>query len=147
MGLLSTCRKDFFLTQIYQYAVAALFIEAVIIFFYFQKRSLPTFQKIVFLIILSVVTLNTFTELSSVYMENHTGDFSVKSLYVINCLYFTFNTTFGILFAVYNLSAFDIYSKLSKKYIRIIQASMLIPYFLWILFATYLNAGFFLLNR
>ena len=120
------------MTQIYQYAVAALFIEAVIIFFYFQKRSLPTFQNIVFLIILSVVTLNTFTELSSVYMENHTGDFSVKSLYVINCLYFTFNTTFGILFAIYNLTAFDIYGKLKKNTIRIIQTSMLVPYFIFI---------------
>lgn len=118
------------LTQIYQYAVAALFIEAVIIFFYFQKRSLPTFQNVVFLVILTVVTLGTFAELGAAYMEEHIADFSLKSVYAIESFYFTLNTTFGILFAIYNLSAFDIYGKLKKKYIRIIQASMMVPYLL-----------------
>ena len=117
------------MTQIYQYAVAALFIEVVIIFFYFQKRSLPTFQNIVFFIILTVVTLNTFAELGSTYMEDHLGEFPVKYVYLGECLYFTFNTTFGILFAIYNLSAFDIYGKLKKRSIRIIHSSMLVPYF------------------
>ena len=116
------------MTQIYQYAIAALFIEAVIIFFYFQKKSLPTFQNIVFFIILTVVTLNTCTELASIRMEYYASNLSAPSLYIINCLYFTFNTTFGILFAVYNFSAFDIYGKLNKKQIRLLQISMMIPY-------------------
>ncbi len=118
------------MTQIYQYAVAALFIEAVIIFFYFQKRSLPTFQNIVFLISLTIVTLDTFAELGAAYMEEHLDRFSLNSVYIAECLYYTFNTSFGILFAVYNLSAFDIYGRLKKKPIRIIQFSMLIPYLL-----------------
>lgn len=121
------------MTQIYQYAVAALFIEAVVIFFYFQKRSLPTFQNIVFLIILTVVTFATFAELGSTYMEDHIKDFPLKNVYLVECLYFTFNTTFGILFAVYNLSAFDIYGKLSKKLIRFIQFSMMVPYFFFLI--------------
>ena len=116
------------MTQIYQYAVAALFIEAVVIFFYFQKKSLQTFQNIVFFIILIVVTLNTITELGSVHLEAHSNPLPVDSLYLINCLYFTFNTTFGILFAIYNLSAFDIYGKLNKRSIKIVQTSMLLPY-------------------
>ena len=116
------------MTQIYQYAVAALFIEAVVIFFYFQKKSLQTFQNIVFFIILIVVTLNTITELGSVHLEAHSNPLPVDSLYLINCLYFTFNTTFGFLFAIYNLSAFDIYGKLNKRSINIIQISMLLPY-------------------
>ena len=116
------------MTQIYQYAVAALFIEAVIIFFYFQKRSLPTFQNIVFFIILTVVTLDTFAELGATYMGDNLSSFSLNSLYLINCLYFTFNTTFGILFAIYNLSAFDIYGKLNRRSIRLIQYGMMIPY-------------------
>ncbi len=118
------------MTQIYQYAVAALFIEAVIIFFYFQKKSLPTFQNIVFFIILTVVTLNTITELGAVHLQEHAKPFSVPTLYLINCLYFTFNTIFGILFAIYNLSAFDIYGKLKKKTIKIIQTSLMVPCFL-----------------
>ena len=126
------------MTQIYQYAVAALFIEAVVIFFYFQKRSLPTFQNIVFLVILTVVTLGTFSELGAAYMEEHVSDFPLKSIYTVECLYFTLNTTFGILFAVYNLSAFDIYGKLNKKAIRIIQTSMIIPYVI-ILIAVWLT--------
>ncbi len=116
------------MTQIYQYAVAALFIEAVVIFFYFQKKSLQTFQNIVFFFILIVVTLNTITELGSVHLEAHSNPLPVDSLYLINCLYFTFNTTFGFLFAIYNLSAFDIYGKLNKRSINIIQISMLLPY-------------------
>ena len=36
------------MTQIYQYGVAALFIEVIVIFFYFQKRSLALFQNIIF---------------------------------------------------------------------------------------------------
>ena len=121
------------MTQIYQYAVAALFIEVVIIFFYFQKRSLPTFQNIVFFVILTVVTLNTFAELGTTYMEDHLSEMPIKYVYLGECLYFTFNTTFGILFAVYNLSAFDIYGKLKKKPIRIIQTSMLVPYFFFLI--------------
>lgn len=120
------------MTQIYQYAIAALFIEAVIIFFYFQKKSLPTFQNIIFFVILMAVTLNTCTELASIRMEYFASDLSANSLYVINCLYFTFNTSFGLLFAVYNLSAFDIYGKLNRKQIRLLQISMIIPYLILI---------------
>ena len=117
------------MSQVYQYAVAALFIEAVVIFFYFQKRSLPTFQNIVFLIILTVVTLDSFAELGATYMEEHVADFSLGSVYLVECLYFSFNTTFGLVFAIYNLSAFDIYGRLHRKPIKFIQVSMLIPYF------------------
>ena len=122
------------MAQIYQYAVAALFIDAVIIFFYFQKRSLPTFQNIVFLIILSVVTLNIVFELCGGYMEEHLAEFPLRLNYIINCLYFSFNLTFGLLFAIYNLSVFDIYGKLKKKTIRIVQTSLLIPYFFFLIF-------------
>lgn len=120
------------MTQIYQYAIAALFIEAVIIFFYFQKKSLPTFQNIVFFVILMAVTLNTCSELASIRMEYFASDLSANSLYVINCLYFTFNTSFGILFAVYNLSVFDIYGKLNRKQIMLLQISMMVPYLILI---------------
>ncbi len=116
------------MAQIYQYAVAALFIDAVIIFFYFQKRSLPTFQNIVFFVILSVVTLNTVAELGAGYMEEHLSSFSIGTAYIIECLYFTFNLTFGVLFTIYNLSAFDIYGRLNKKSIRIVQSVILFPY-------------------
>lgn len=116
------------MAQIYQYAVAALFIEAVIIFFYFQKRSLPTFQNIVFFVILTVVTLNTVGELVAGYMEEHISDFSLKTLYIVECLYFTFNITFALLFAIYNLSAFGIYGRLKKRTIRIFQTGLIIPY-------------------
>ena len=121
------------MTQIYQYAVAALFIEAVIIFFYFQKRSLPTFQNIVFFIILTVVTLDTFAELGATYIEDHLSEYPVKYAYLLECLYFSFNTTFGILFAVYNLSAFDIYGKLKKRQTRLIQISMMVPFFFFMI--------------
>ena len=116
------------MTQIYQYAVAALFIEAVIIFFYFQKRSLPTFQNIIFFIILTIVTLATFAELGATYMEDNITDCSLQSVYFIECIYFTLNSLFGIFFIVYNLSAFDIYGKLKKRTIRIIQTSILFPF-------------------
>jgi len=115
------------LSQIYQYAVAALFIEAVVIFFYFQKRSLPTFQNIVFLVILTIVTLGTGTELGAAYMEDNASISSEKTIYLLDCLYFTFNTTFGLLFSIYNISAFDVYTKLKKKHIAILQASLFVP--------------------
>ena len=121
------------MTQIYQYAVAALFIDAVIIFFYFQKKSLPTFQNIVFLVILSVVTLNTIAELGAGYMESHITEFSIHTAYIIECLYFTFNITFGVLFTVYNLSVFDIYGRLKKKAIRVVQCFILVPYFVFLI--------------
>ena len=119
------------MTQIYQYAVAALFIEAVVIFFYFQKRSLPTFQNILFLIILSVVTLTTVSELWAMHTEAHPA-YSLTSKYLINCIYFTFTVTFGLLYAIYNLSVFDIYGKITRRSIRIIQIIMLVPYFVMI---------------
>ena len=121
------------MAQIYQYAVAALFIEAVMIFFCFQKKSLPTFQNIIFFIILTVVTLDTISELATAYMEIHIFDFQLNTVYLIECLYYTLNTTFALLFTIYNLSAFDIYSKMKKKQIRLLQVSMLIPYCFFIL--------------
>ena len=120
------------MTQIYQYAVAALFIEAVIIFFYFQKRSLPTFQNIVFFVILTVVTLATCAELACTYMEDNLELYTIRQIYLFECLYFTFNTTFGILFAIYNFSAFDIYAKLKKRTVSVIKLSMIVPYFFFI---------------
>ena len=115
------------MSQISQYAVAALFIEAVVFFFYFQKRSLPTFQNIVFLVILTIVTLGTGTELGAAYMEDNASISSEKTIYLLDCLYFTFNTTFGLLFSIYNISAFDVYTKLKKKHIAILQASLFVP--------------------
>lgn len=119
--------------QIYQYAVAALFIEAIVIFFYFQKKSLPTFQNIVFLIILSVITLATFAELGAGYLEEHSKEMSPNLLWVVECIYFTLNTSLGLLFTIYSFSAFDIYGKLKRKTIHALQVSMLAPYFLCIL--------------
>ena len=118
------------MTQIYQYAVAALFIEAVVIFFYFQKRSLPTFQNIVFLIILTVVTLESFAELGVTYLEKHIDEYSLNFVYLVECIYFSFNTTFGLAFAVYNLSVFDIFGRLKRKYIITIKTGMMVPYIL-----------------
>ncbi len=118
------------MTQIYQYAVAALFIEAVILFFYFQKRSLPTFQNIVFLVILSVVTLDTLAELGAAFIEEHYTRFSINTVYIVECLYFTFDTTFGVLFAIYNLTAFGVYGRIRKKSMRVVQSCIFIPYVL-----------------
>ena len=120
------------MTQIYQYGVAALFIEVIVIFFYFQKRSLALFQNIIFLIILSDLTIATCFELGAIYMEDNMAKFPLTVVWLMECLYFTFNTTFGILFAIYNLSAFDIFSRLKKRTIRIIQVGLLIPYILCI---------------
>ena len=118
------------MTQIYQYAVAALFIEAVVIFFYFQKRSLPTFQNIVFLIILTVVTLESFAELGVTYLEKHIDEYSLNFVYLVECIYYSFNTTFGLAFAVYNLSVFDIFGRLKRKSIITIKTGMMVPYIL-----------------
>ena len=118
------------MTQIYQYAVAPLYIEAVVMFFYFQKKSLPTFQNIVFLIILSVITLATIVELGAGYMEAHVAEVSLNTLWVVECTYFTLNISFGLLFSIYIFSAFDIYGKWTRRTIRLLQVSMLLPYFI-----------------
>ena len=116
------------MTQIYQYAVAALFIEAIIIFFYFQKRSLPTFQNIVFLIILTVIIFATLFELQSGYMEDNFRTVNLKLMWFIECMYFTMNISFSMLFAVYNFSAFDVYGKISRKSLKVLQTSIFAPY-------------------
>ena len=78
-------------------------------------------------------------------MEADKSKLSIKALYVVNCLYFTFNTTFGILFAVYNLSAFDIYGKLNKRFIKLVKLSLLIPYCIFIgaIWLSWLLSGHF----
>lgn len=116
------------MSQIYQYAVASLFIEAIVIFFYFQKKSLPTFQNIVFFLVLSVVTLTTVSELACSYLETRILTTNITLLWIVECLYFTMSTTFGILFVIYNLSVMDIYGKLTKKQLTFIKLSLLIPY-------------------
>ncbi len=118
------------MTQIYQYAVAALFIEAIIFFFYFQKKSLPTFQNIVFLVILAVIIFATLFELQSGYMEDNVQTVSLKLMWFIECMYFTMNITFSMLFAVYNFSAFDIYGKIKRNTLRVLQTCIFTPYIL-----------------
>ena len=117
------------MSQIYQYAVASLFIEAIVIFFYFQKKSLPTFQNIVFFLVLSVVTLTTVSELSCSYLEHNCLLKNINLVWLVECLYFTFSISFGILFVIYNFSVLDIYTHLSKRRLAIIKLSLLIPYF------------------
>ena len=118
------------MTQIYQYAVAALFIEFIIIFFYFQKRSLPTFQNIVFLVILAVIILATLLELQAGYMEDNFRTVNLELMWFIECMYFTMNISFSMLFAVYNFSAFDIYGKINRNSLRVLQTTIFTPYVL-----------------
>ncbi len=117
------------MVQIYQYAVAALFIESITIFFYFQKKSLLTFQNILFLAILSDVTITTILELSASYIEVHFLDYPLGLLWVLEAFYYTANITFALLFAAYNFSALDVSSRLDVKSKRFLKCAMFIPYF------------------
>jgi len=77
-------------------------------------------------------------------MELNRLNYNINFIWFMECLYFTLNSTFSILFVIYNFSVLDIYGRLTQKCLSIIKLSLLIP-FIYILIIIWIT--FFLRNN
>lgn len=121
------------MTYIYQFDIAALFIEAIVVFFYFQKKNLPTLQNKIFFIILCAQIVNTVVDLLTVWVELNFAKIPILFVWFIECLCFTGSNVFGLLYTAYTISVLDIWNKYDSKKITQIYIHLFIPVFIAVL--------------
>lgn len=115
------------MNYIYQFDVAALFIEAILIFFHYQKKNIPSLQNQLFLWILYIQFFCTVFDLTISFMEQFYQTIPLWILWVIECTSYTLLNTFGLLFAMYNMAILDVWKKVSRKVSLLIKANFIIP--------------------
>ncbi len=121
------------MTYIYQFDIAALFIEAIVIFFYFQKKNLPTVQNKIFFIILCAQIINTIVDLVTIWVEINFAKIPLLFVWFIECLCFTGSNIFGMLYTAYTVSILDIWNKLDRKKTKYFHIFLIVPAFIAIL--------------
>jgi len=117
-------------TYIYQFDIAALFIEITVVFFYFQKKNLPTLQNKIFFVALCTQIINTIIDLLTVYAEINFKALPSLVVWFIECLCFTGSNVFGMIYTAYTLSVIDVWDKLDKKHTKIVGIHLFVPLFL-----------------
>lgn len=121
------------MTYIYQFDIAALFIEAIVIFFYFQKKNLPTLQNKIFFVILFAQIANTIIDLVTIWVELNFSKMPLLLFWFVECLCFTGSNIFGMLYSAYTVSILDIWNTSSRKKTIAIYIHLFLPVFLAIL--------------
>ena len=113
------------MTYIYQYDVAALFIESIVLFFYFQKRNIPSIQNKLFFTIITILIITTGLDLFCVYFQKIRSEFY---LWIAECLYFTLMSSIGMLFAFYAVSFLDLLPFFSNCKRYLMRTFYIAPY-------------------
>lgn len=126
------------MTFFYQYDIAALIIEAIVLFFYFQKKNIPSFQNKVFLIMTLVLTVGTVFDLVTAYVERKYTEIPVDIIWLCECFYYTMLNALGMLFALYSVAVLELVPYFSKKKIHVFQYMLFVPYVI-VLFVIWLS--------
>lgn len=116
------------MTFFYQYDIAALIIEAIVLFFYFQKKNIPSFQNKVFLLMVLILIVGTVFDLLTSLIESNHSKYSVDFIWLCECIYFTILNTLGMLFALYSVAVLELIPLFSKKKIHVFQYLLFVPY-------------------
>lgn len=116
------------MAYIFQYDIAAFLIEAIVLFFFFQKRNIPSFQNKVFLVITTVLTATTVLELITVLLEQNYSFLPLNLIWIFECLYFSSLNALGMLFALYSVAVLDLLPLFSKEKIKFFKVILYLPY-------------------
>jgi len=114
-------------TYIYQFDIAALFIEVIVFFFYFQKKNLPTLQNRIFFVALCAQIINTIIDLVTIAVEINFKSLPVNTVWFVECVCFTGSNIFGMLYSAYTISVIDIWDKIDRKKTNVVCIHLMVP--------------------
>ena len=112
----------------YDFDIAALFIEFIVIFFYFYKKKVPSNQGRTFFSIVITLVLSTLLEITTILTKQYTSYVPMNILWLLECLYYTTTNTFGPLYFIYALAMIEFGKTHSKSRITILKWHIFLPY-------------------
>ena len=118
--------------MIYAYDIAAFIVCSILLFFYWNKKTIATFQNKLFLIYLIVLLFSIPLEiLSEVLNSNHNLPFFLTCLFKGLC--FSFEKSFGLVYILYCLGVLDLLGRKNDSKEYLITSLIIIPYFIALL--------------
>ncbi len=112
----------------FDFDIAALFIESLLVFFYFYKRTVPSMQSNLFILIVFDLIICTLMELVTAIVRINTISVPLFLRWIFECFYYSAANSFGILYVMYSLSMVDFLNRLPKKHLKLLRAAIVIPY-------------------
>ncbi len=119
----------------YDFDIAAILIEIILIVFYYQKKNVPSSQNRIFLMIVYVLTFSSVMEIATSQLKQYSSFFPLWFQWLMQCLYYTGTNTLGILYLLYCSAILRIRddSSVSKKVYTIFRFALYVPYFVALL--------------
>lgn len=117
---------------IYEFDIAAIVIELLVIFFFKQKKNLPILQNRIFMILLNVITLVSVLDLAVIWTYNE--KFPKFLSWFLHCVYMSGTTGLGFLCAVYCSAMVDYQTKITSKKQAYFVKLLPLPYILDLIF-------------
>lgn len=116
------------MNYIYEFDIAAILINAVVILFYFIKKSISTRQNKTFFVILLCLASSSVLDFLLTIQLMYNIPFPVPILWILNCLNYTTTNVFGVLLAMYICSLVDYPRIENKKRLKIVKRMISIPF-------------------
>lgn len=130
----------------FQFDIAALLITGVVIFFYFKKKNIATFQNRVFLMILCCCEINTVLDLLLTAQILMGFYLPVSVLWILNQLTYLLTNFFGVLIATYSLAIARLFEIESKRIVRLYTVLLTVPFSLVLLEIILSPVSYYFLN-
>ena len=115
----------------YDFDIAAILIEIILIVFYYQKKNVPSSQNRIFLMIVYVLTFSSVMEIATSHIKLYCSFFPAWIQWLMECLYYTGTNTLGISYLLYCSAILKIRddSSVSKKAYTVFRFALYVPYF------------------
>lgn len=101
------------MNYIYEFDIAAVVIELIVIFFFHQKKNLPNMQNKLFLILIYVITGVSILDFSLIWIYN--TRFPRFLAWFLHCLYYSGTNILAFLCATYCSAMVDFQTEYSRK--------------------------------
>lgn len=113
----------------YNFDIAAVLIEIILMFFYYQRKNIPSLQTRVFSTIVYVLSLCSALEIAESFIDSNFVDVIPLPLrWIMECAYFTSMNSFGVLYAFYCFSLLNLKSKYSERKYKILTWAIFVPF-------------------
>ena len=115
---------------IFSFDIAAFVVGVILLFFYYNKRTISTFQNKLFLIYVIVVLISVPLEVIAYISNNSQLNFPFIAVCFFQGLHFSSEKSFGVIYILYCAGVLDLLGRKndSKEKLRTFLAT--IPYFL-----------------
>lgn len=116
------------LNYIYEFDIAALLINGIVLFFYFNKKNISTFQNKIFLTILGCLGVSTLLDFLLTMQIMFSIPVSNAILWFMNCLSYTSTNLFGMLLSLYSLALVNYFENDNKRNKIITNILLFLPF-------------------